>query len=353
MLVANDGLSAGHVSRAVALGRALVQRGGARDVAVRPLLVTTSEADTLLAGEPLALVRLPAPLAARRAGFSDTERRRLVRACLEAALSAFAPDVLVADTFPEGPHGELAGAREARARRVLVRRHIPPERLADDALAVGLERYELAILAGDPVALEANLPMRCVHVAPITRADASALAPRAEARARLGLPALGRIVLVTSGGGGDASAAARAARLAEVLVDLDPSLLVAVTCGPLEAAPPSLPPRVVALRVAPLAPWLLAFDGAFSAAGYNTAHELALAGVPAALFASPRPFDDQRARARRFAAAGLAFSLEHDDAGAIRAALTWIDQAERPSLTTGGAAQAADAVLDLATRTGS
>lgn len=90
-----------------------------------------------------------------------------------------------------------------------------------------------------------------------------------------------------------------------------------------------------------------AFDGAFAAAGYNTAHELARAGVPAALFASPRSFDDQRERARRFERAGLAFALESDDDDAIAHALGRLACASRPALVADGAGAAADAILDL------
>jgi predicted glycosyltransferase len=107
-------------------------------------------------------------------------------------------------------------------------------------------------------------------------------------------------------------------------------------------------PRVA--RVAPLSPYLAAFDGAFAPAGYNTAHELAKAGVPSALYARPRPFDDQAARARRFAEAGLARGLEELDDGSAAAALDWMRSARIEAVPRGGAGRAADALLDLATR---
>ena len=354
MFVANDGFSAGHVTRALALARALRERGGARGVEVASLLATTSEADALLADTPVALVRLPAPLAARRAGLADVERRRLVRACLEAAARSFGPDLLVVDTFPSGPHGELAGGLEGHARRVLVRRHVPAERRGDEALAAGLDDCALAILAGDPTPLEPLAGVKCVHVAPIV--GALALASREEARARLGLPLAARVVLVASGGGGDRDAAERAARLARAARKHDPSLVVVVALGPLEPLEPlaseraALPSGLVHLRCAPLGRWMAAFDGALAAAGYNTAHELARAGVPAVLYACPRPFDDQAARARRFAEQGLAFALEDD--AALPSALAWLRASPGRALRADGAAQAADALLELASGRG-
>src|SRR5262245_10942621 len=82
-----------------------------------------------------------------------------------------------------------------------------------------------------------------------------------------------------------------------------------------------------ASRAAPLAPLLAAFDGAFAPAGYNMAHELAKARVPAALFAQPRAFDDQAARAGRFAAAGFARALGTTTDDAIAGALAWMGSA--------------------------
>lgn len=348
MFVANDGFSAGHVVRTLAIATALGHRARACGVEVTMLLATTSEADALWAGSRLAIVRLPAPLAGRRAGLSDMERRRIVRGCIEAAASSFAPDVLVVDTFPAGPHGELAF--DARAKRVLVRRHVPEARANDDTLTTRLASYDLVVLADDPTAVEGSSAIRCVHVPPITALEADDMASRDDARAHLGLPGDARVVLVTSGGGGDHEAAARASRIADAVAMADPSVVVAVTRGPLAQGDRcSGSPRVVPLSVAPLAPWLAAFDGAFAAAGYNTAHELAKAGVPAALFACPRPFDDQLARAERFAGAGLARVLVDDQRETVAGALAWMASAPRPSLVGGGAERAAEAILALAT----
>jgi predicted glycosyltransferase len=326
LLVANDGLSAGHVVRALAVARGLARRARARGIAIQSLLATTSEANALLAAEPIAVLRLPAPEAARRAGFDDAERRRLVRGAIAGAVSAFAPDLVVADTFPSGPHGELAGLDVGHAKRALVRRSV----IDHDAIRAGLDAQDIAIVADDPQAHDARLPVRCFRVPPITLCEASEAKGRDEAREVLGIPRGARAVLVTSGGGGDGEGAARARRIAAAL---PPEVIPFVAEGPL------------ANGVAPLQPLLAAFDGAFAAAGYNTAHELAKARVPAALFAQPRPFDDQAARAARFAALGLARVFDGDIAGA----LAWMRSARVQGLEAGGADRAAEILLDLAT----
>ncbi len=341
LLVANDGFSAGHVARTVAIARALVRRAEARGVGVQLVLATTSEAHTLIDGESFAIVRLPAPLAARRAGLSDVERRRLVRGALRGTCEAFGPDLVVADTFPSGPHGELVAIAGGSAKRALVRRAV---RGGDEVLDGGLEDHDLAIVADDPTALDVELPIPIVRVPPITLSGETK--DRVTARRELGLPLERRVLLVASGGGGDADAVARARRIGAAIARIEPEALVLRAAGPLEHGSER---EEGVVRIAPLAPLLAAFDGAFAPAGYNTAHELAVAGVAAALYAQPRTYDDQAARAARFAELGLATVLATDDDDAIASALRWMERAPRPRIEAGGAERAADALLDLVT----
>ncbi|HEU4726928.1 MAG TPA: hypothetical protein VFT22_03540 [Kofleriaceae bacterium] len=377
LLVANDGFSAGHVVRTLAIARGLARQAMRRGIALRPVLATTSEAHGLLAGEPLAIVRLPGPAAARRAGLSDVERRRLVRATLEGVAGGLGPDLVVVDTFPSGPHGELAGLAgldrldrlAPGARRAVIRRAIPEASQRHAALTAGLDDCDLAVLAGDPTPQPVALSIPTRHVPPILLDDAGERLDRAAARAALGLSGE-RAILVAAGGGGDREAAARAVAIARAIVVAAPDATPVLALGPLAPEPaPDAGPAIRTIRIAPLSPLLAAFDGAFAPAGYNTAHELARARVPAALFARPRPFDDQAGRAARFAAAGFARVLAsvpeaeqarpapeaHQAQGApeptsaIAAALAWMQSAQLPELAGGGADRAAEALLDLAT----
>lgn len=347
MLVANDGFSAGHVVRIVAIARALARRGAQRGIETRLLLATTSEAHALLANEDLAVVHLPAPVAARRAGFSDRERRLLVHGMLAGIAESFGPDLLVVDTFPNGPHGEVAGLRVGRSKRALVRRSVP--HTAGASVTEGIGDFDVAIVAGDPVAHGSELGVRTVVVPPITIGEARDALSRDDARAALGVApgASARLVLVASGGGGDADAVTRAAAIAQAITRVAPDTTPVLALGPLVPATYVPPPSILVTRKAPLQRLLGAFDGAFTAAGYNTAHELAKAGVPSALFAQPRPFDDQAARAERFARAGLARVLSSADDDAVAEALCWMAASSRPTLEAGGADRAADALLDL------
>jgi predicted glycosyltransferase len=331
LLVGSDGFSAGHIARTVAIARAL----GRHPTEVRAVIATTSTAHALLDGPAAGsavVVRLPAPAIARAAGFADADRRRLVRAALEGVVAGLAPDLIVLDTFPAGPHGELAGVGRD-IKRALVRRSVINE--DDAALREGLDDIGLVVACADP--LVPGPAPRAVSVPPITVFEHAEALDRARARAELGLPASGRAILVAAGGGGDGDAAARADRIAAVIARLEPATAIWRAPGVVAGPGPLLQPR------------LAAFDAAFAPAGYNTAHELAKARVPAALFAQPRSFDDQAARAARFAAAGFACALdEPDDADAVAGALAWLRGAVPPALEAGGADRAAAALLAFA-----
>ncbi|WP_394836932.1 hypothetical protein LVJ94_08495 [Pendulispora rubella] len=345
LLVANDGASAGHVMRVLAVARGLSRQAEQRGFTPALLLATTSEAHQL-GSEQVAVVRLPAPVAGRRAGLTDVERRRITGAALESVADAFGPDLLVVDTFPSGPHGELAGLLStgrmpSRAKRAIVRRSLPLEVADHPTVARGLDRYDLAIVADDPYRDETlRLPLRTVHVPPITLTEPADAESRDLARARFEVPRGMRAVLVAAGGGADQEAEQYAARIVKLVKKAGTDVFPISVTGPLASGPGGV-------RVAPMAPWLAAFDGAFSAAGYNTSHELVKAGIPSALFAMPRPFDDQAARVQRFARASLAFPLERFDEESLREAMAWIDGAPRVGLPSGGADEAARALLEL------
>jgi UDP-N-acetylglucosamine--N-acetylmuramyl-(pentapeptide) pyrophosphoryl-undecaprenol N-acetylglucosamine transferase len=311
---------------------------------------TTSEAHALTRSGPFATVHLPGPDAGRRGGLGSEARRRLVRASVEAASEAFAPDLFVADTFPSGPHGELAGLFAGSAKRALVRRHVRVKRADDPVLTAGLERYDLAIVADDPSRnQDAALPVPTVRVPAITMTEPHDALDRDAARERLNLPRSARAVLVTAGGGGDPEGCERAFEVGAAIARVAPDVVPVVAEGPLGQARRASDGAVRYAQATPIAPLLAAFDGAIAAAGYNTAHELAKAGVPAALFALERPFDDQAARIARFEAAGLSRALAGFGDDAVREALAWMLRAARPELATGGADRAADALLDLVT----
>jgi hypothetical protein len=199
----------------------------------------------------------------------------------------------------------------------------------------------------------------CLHVPPVTLQEFVPTLPRAEAATALGLDPDRPAALVTLSSGRlndieTAGAAAIRALLAE------PDWQVAVTRSHIAHGQVPLvdPKRVVELGgIYPMARYLRAFDAAVSAAGYNTFHEMLLAGLPT-VFVPNRSseVDDQVARAQWAVARGLALAADEADLSDVKAQVSRLvdprvrKEIEAACLTlprpTGGAATAS-VLVDL------
>jgi UDP-N-acetylglucosamine--N-acetylmuramyl-(pentapeptide) pyrophosphoryl-undecaprenol N-acetylglucosamine transferase len=336
LLLANDGLSAGHVVRATAIARALVQQGA------RPLLATSSDAVALAETMGIPSVRLPSRAATELSGWPEAERTAVLSGILGGVVDGFSPDALVADTFPAGPHFEYMPILRRVRCRVLVRRAIRAERESSPEARACLELYGRVIAADDPGAIAHQPgPVEAVRVGPITLLGRSELLSRKEARKELGL-LTGRHALLAFGGGADHAALDRLRRTAAWVREAGFTPVVAL--GPLFTAPADA--GCLCIRALPLQRYLAAFDLAIASAGYNTSHELARSGVRAVLFGNPRAFDDQTDRARRFERAGLAIALARFTARGLAEAIRRAEALDRPALAGNGAATAARVILE-------
>ena len=160
-----------------------------------------------------------------------------------------------------------------------------------------------------------------VRLAPVSLLDVIEPLPRAEARTRLGLPADGRVALVSL----STIAIDRQELLRRVLGAVlgEPSWHAAVVANPLkpDAGLPPDEPRIHRIdEVYPLARYLRAFDAGIVSAGYNSAHELPLAGVPSLLIANTDTrWDDTLSRARGIAERGVALWARDDEPDNVEA----------------------------------
>jgi UDP:flavonoid glycosyltransferase YjiC (YdhE family) len=157
-----------------------------------------------------------------------------------------------------------------------------------------------------------------IRVPPVSLIEEVAMSSRAEAATELGLDPDRRALLFGLGSGqpGEARHAGRAA-LDEA--SRHGEWQIAMVSSPLASRPPATSDEGVQLRgVYPLMRYLRAFDGAISAAGYNSVHELIPAGVPS-LFVpkSSSRTDDQEARARFLSERGLALMAADQDLGQV------------------------------------
>lgn len=198
-----------------------------------------------------------------------------------------------------------------------------------------LERHKLADVVIEPGELAAPeergpttagrpreaWPRRFLRVNPVTWAGPQDILPRAAARRSLDMPSEGRAVLIQVGAGTLRDTARLVDRLVRIL-ERWPEITVYLAEWPITDRPAPPQPGVVTLRHYPMSPCLLAFDIVVSATGYNSFHELMALGVPTLLVANEfTRIDDQPARARHAAAAGLAEVAAAEDTTGLAAAL--------------------------------
>ena len=155
--------------------------------------------------------------------------------------------------------------------------------------------------------LTAQSRSRTRLVDPIRLLDESDLLSRRRARHALGIGSTRPAVLLQLGAGNNYDyAPLRQSAIAVLRERYDADVRVAE--WPIAEEPLELPEGVRSISEFPLSRYLRAFDLVISAVGYNSFHELLLAGVPTIFVPNEHPQqDDQLARAR---------FVEHEDLGA-------------------------------------
>jgi len=174
------------------------------------------------------------------------------------------------------------------------------------------KNFDLTIEPGDFAAAYDEGPTQqrndAAKIAPISLTDVLIASTKNDARASLGLPTTGRILLLAPGSGALGSVKNTIDAIRELVETHHSSWCIALTRQAI-ARHDIKPGRnlYVLEDVYPLARYLKAFDAAIGAAGYNSVHELLSARVPTLLVPSlNHATDDQRARAEGVAALGAA-----------------------------------------------
>lgn len=342
-----NGAGVGHVTRLAAIARWLRRLTAALGAPAEIWFLTSSEATRLLFDERFAAFKLPSKTVVGAAGIDKLAYLALAKQWVWHSLGLLRPDLLVVDTFPRGSFGELLSALDLAERRAFVYRPTRPEFAARPDFQAMLPLYDAIVVpehARDaPVVVPEGVADRVHHVGPITIRDREEILPRAEARARLGLPPDGGpVVFVSAGGGGDPEAETRIAAACEALAPWEEATVV-VGAGPLFRGRPRRGPRIVWLESERTAELARAFDVALCAAGYNTFWEMMLAGVPTLFWPQDKIADDQAARARRAADAGAGEVLEAGIGGAqLLARVRALVAPERHAAASGAAASLLD-----------
>lgn len=260
----------GHLTRAVALGRAARRQGHHVE------LVTNSAFAPLLTlenhlGEGC-IHRLEARL-----------DKHAVRDALEGLLSRVRPEVLVVDTFPRGLGGELAPLLPGlKARKVLVHRDLHPDYVERFELERFLEPFERLLVPGEPAPF-AHHP-RALWTRPWLVLDAEELLDVPSAHRALGVSGQADRVVAVLACGRDEEAREYTA-LARVLQEELGSRVHVQLLTP--GVPPAVWPALEVMR---------GIDVLVGAGGYNTVQEARATGTPLVALAWPRLYDRQTLR---------------------------------------------------------
>lgn len=264
----------GHLTRAVALGRAARRRGHTVDVVTNSPFAPALPLEAEL-GEGH-VHRLGAEL-----------DKHAVRESIERLLGTARPEVLVVDTFPRGIGGELAPLLPGlKARKVLVHRDLHPDYVERFGLAHFVEAFDRLVVPGEPAPF-AHHPL-AVSTPPWLVLDAGELLDVSSARRRLGVPEGGEAVpVVAVVACGRPEEVAEYTGLARTLQQgLGARALVRLLAPD---APPRLWPALALMR---------GIDVLVGAGGYNTVQEARATGTPLVALARPRLYDRQALRLR-------------------------------------------------------
>jgi UDP-N-acetylglucosamine--N-acetylmuramyl-(pentapeptide) pyrophosphoryl-undecaprenol N-acetylglucosamine transferase len=311
-----NGVGLGHVQRQLGIHAWLRRLCGVAGLNSQHAMITTSEASELADDAGVATFKLPSKSGIERAGFDKLSYLALAKQWTWTALSTLRPDIFVVDTFAAGSFHELPAALDLARHRVLVYRPAKDIIAQRPEFIAAAQLYDLIVVPAnedhaDIVAKQLRVPTsRLRMVGPVMRHDRFEAFDRPTARRMLGIDEQATVVLVSGGGGGDITVDATVQATIDAVAALNnqgaaPIHLV-IAAGPLHRGAATRGPHCTWLTDAKLPLLWSAIDVAISAAGYNSVHELAHAGVPTLLLPQDKIADDQHARAAAMAAAGAA-----------------------------------------------
>ncbi len=295
LLMSSNGAGMGHLTRLLAYAAHL-------PAGVEPYVLSLSQAVPVVAGFGYRYEYLPSHGAL---GMTSALWQPLFEERLIEVVGRVAPSVVVFDGTHPYRGIDAARAAHPQTRWVWSRRGMwKPGRNADQLAKSAW--FDEVIEPGDLAAkvdAGASASAPAYRVGPVTLTEPADLLTREAAREALGLPAQGRIGLVSLGAGnindttgemGAAAAALRAHGCAVAVTD------VAI-------ADQAMAADVYAVRAYPLARFYRAFDLVIAATGYNSFHEVLRLGVPTIFVPNTATsLDDQVARASYAVARGWA-----------------------------------------------
>jgi predicted glycosyltransferase len=308
-----NGAGLGHLTRVIAILRWVRRLGRLAGFHPDIYILTSSEASGLALTEGFAAFKIPSKTAIRQAQILKEDYIRLARQWVWHSLGLIRPDIFLVDTFPGGSFGELIYALDGPGSKVFINRAMKAEfQESIQPLLVNYDRILVPQEIDSPkIEFPPQIASKVSYLGPIMLRDRVELRSKTEARKRLGVPDNKLGVWITAGGGGDPTAEIGLKSLVSQLEKIDELHLI-VGAGPLYRGEPLRSPKITWLTDFNVSEDYLAADFAFSAAGYNSFHELLHAGIPTAFFAQEKIADEQARRLETAIKANCALKLEVD-----------------------------------------
>ena len=318
LMNAINGIGLGHVTRQLALARAL--RGRLPDAEF--LFLTTSETPGIIWHDGFTSVKIPSSASQERSNVTVSDWLHLNHSLVTATISNFRPDVLIADSFPFGENQELLPAMATIPHKIFIFDYYPGHTVSGNHRGA-ISNYGLVLVPYEKG--EFDLPFEIDAIVEwigplIYRARYEAL-PRAEARRRLGIPEDRLCFYVALGGGGGPELGETVAWLSDI-ASVFPKLLLFQTIPPLATQESGIltanNARAVSHFPLPFTPYLSTFDGAIVGAGANTVMEIINYGIPAVWIPmGSKTAADQDWRAKKFSDDGLGWAVDRLDSDAL------------------------------------
>jgi UDP:flavonoid glycosyltransferase YjiC (YdhE family) len=346
LFVTSNGTGLGHLTRCMAIGRRLPRE-------VKPLVFTLSKAVRPVRGQRFFIEHFPS---LKASGLSGGQWNARLAARLSAVIAEYRPAVVAFDGVFPYRGMRLAAGRQRDPAYVWIRRPMwqpdaDPGPLAySDYFDRIIEPGELAAAADVGPTVERR--GEAIRVDPITFCEPREILDRRRAEAELGLDPGRPHVLIQLG---ELPSYERdflmQACLTRITRESETQIAILESAISKQFAVPASVVKVAATY--PIARFYRAFDFVISAAGYNSYHELVGSQIPAAFFPVRKPTDNQPARARYAAEAGVAVETGLEPSNALQ---TLLSEPERQRMSArgrelafgNGAAAAAEAIAELA-----
>ena len=330
-----NGIGVWHLQRLLAVNRHIRRLAAADNCPLEIYFLTSSEAGNLLFAERFAYFKLPSLTTIAEAHLNADAFAVLARQWVGQTVALLRPDLLIADTFPQGGFAELSGVLPLARRAAFIYRPSQESQMAAAEFQAALSGYDVLLVPATPETAAVIVPATDRHklryCGPIMAREVVETLPRAEARQLLGLAPEETAIFLSAGGGGAEQAESQLLSAYAALQDW-PGCRFVIGAGPLYRGARIYAPEVIWLALENTSELLPAMDVAVSAAGYNSFHELLFNGVPTLFWPQPKWADDQYARAQRAARAGAALMLEEPlDANALRCAVARLLEPENRS----------------------